>query len=106
MLIAQALIRHVCGTEWRWPHDDATAPDDEYKHYKDHEDEGDDTDAAQRTDDGNQGSDTRHQGPPDDLAAVLRLFWDVPLSSSTFSLHSLCVHGARCGYVAACGCSS
>ena len=40
----------------------------------------------------------QEQGDPDPrLAAVLRLFWDVPAEGHPCSIHNLCLHGRPCG---------
>jgi len=74
MLLAEALRRQILGEEWRWPEpsQSISAP----------------------------GAATAFPGdsePPEELARLLQLFWDVPVGRSPFSVHNLCKHGAPCG---------
>lgn len=69
MIAAQAMLRHILGPEWRLPLVEAE----------------------------NAGSAAIGMDPPEGLAPLLRLFWDVPVPSSPFSIHNLCLHGATCG---------
>ena len=70
MIAAQAMLRHILGSEWRLPLVDNA-----------------------------ENSAVIGMDPPEGLAPLLRLFWDVPVPSSPFSIHNLCHHGAACGYV-------
>ncbi|KAI3434857.1 hypothetical protein D9Q98_002911 [Chlorella vulgaris] len=69
MILAQGLLRHLLGRDWRWP--EAVSPEQQQ-----------------------QAAEARPK-----LALLLELFWDTPAERNAFSLHNLCRAGQRCGVV-------
>ncbi|EFN56996.1 hypothetical protein CHLNCDRAFT_143632 [Chlorella variabilis] len=77
MILAQGLVRHVLGREWRWPEA-----------------------ARQQQAAAAPALAAAPAEAPPRLARLLELFWDTPAERNPFSLHSLCRAGQACGVVA------
>ena len=83
MIAAQALLRHILGPEWRWPIHTNTIQ----------------AGAAVPTPPTTmaEGGAVLQKQPPEDLAPIIRLFWDTP--EAPLSIHNLCIYGSSSGYV-------
>ena len=95
MIAAQTMVRHLLGSDWRWP------LDKDFNHVPPVEmatnlieKSARETTATTTT---AAAAANEDKEAPSGLVEVLKMFWDVPEKSSPFSIHNLCYYGADCG---------